>query len=356
MVAALALTGNPSSVHGEGRRARAIVEEAREDVASLVDCEPSRVVFTSGATEANNWVMAQPWRTLATSEVEHDSVRAAVADRSARGVATIALPVNTDGLVAPLAVERIVPDLATPALVSVQLANSETGVIQPVADIARWVAARNWRVHCDATQAAGRIDISMSALGVDYLVLSAHKFGGPKGVGALVLGEGQEIASLLRGGGQELRRRAGTENVAAIAGMGAAARAAKGELAKVAMVARLRDRLEAAVREMTPGVRVVGCTQSRLANTSCLLVPGHAAETLVIRFDLAGVAISAGAACSSGKVGVSPALIAMGIARDDATTAIRVSIGGTTTDGEIEHFLSAWRAIVGDGRQHRAVA
>jgi len=355
MLQALDAVGNPSSVHAEGRGARAILEEAREQVAALVGVRPSQVVFTSGATEANNWVLHAGWDAILVSGIEHDSVLAP-ARTFCREV--IDLPAERSGVVR---VDHVQAALAQRAgrservLLSLQLANNETGVIQPVAEAAALARELGVLVHSDAVQAVGRVPVDFEALGVDFLSLSAHKLGGPKGVGALILRDGLEIAPLIVGGGQERRRRSGTENVAGIAGFGAAAAAARRDLNEQQRIALLRDRLEREAIEIAPEAQVIGREATRLPNTTCLALAGASAETLVIRFDLAGVAVSAGSACSSGKVGASTVLAAMGLPDDLARSAIRVSLGWTTTERDIDAFLAAWSAIAG-GQQHRAVA
>lgn len=350
MLAALEAWGNPSSVHAEGRLARNLVESAREKVATLVGARPSEVVFTSGATEANATVLSQPWGTILLSRMEHDSILAAATaskaqlidlGADARGVARLERLAELAGAIS-----------AKPArsMITLQFANNETGVLQPVAEAAEIARANRIHMHCDAVQAVGRIAVDFRALGLDTLSLSGHKIGGPKGTGALVIHEHADITPLVHGGGQERRRRAGTENVAAIAGFGAAAEVALRSLGEIDRQRGLRDRLEREVRALTPTVRFVGTEVGRLANTSCFALPGRLAETLVIRLDLAGVAVSAGAACSSGKVGASAVLAAMGLPDDVARGAIRVSIGSRTTEADIDTFLAAWAAIARDAR------
>ncbi len=337
MLAALDVAGNASSVHAEGRKARAFIESAREQIAALVNARPSEVVFTSGATESNNWAVTAGWDTVLVAGIEHDSVLAPAAFSA---VHAIELAVSADGIVVLEAADR---EGAT--LVSVQLANNETGVLQPVAEIAASARARGWLVHTDAVQAAGRIPVDFAGLGIDLMSLSSHKLGGPKGIGALVIRDGLDLAPAIRGGGQERRRRSGTENVAAIAGFGAAAAAAARDLDRVAELGALRDRLEAAVACETPSAVVIGSRVPRLANTSCIALPGSAAATTVIRMDLAGVAIGAGAACSSGKLGVSHVMAAMGVAPELAESAIRVSLGWSSEARDIDAFLEAWSII-----------
>jgi cysteine desulfurase len=354
MLDALDTLGNPSSVHAEGRRARAIVEEARERVAALVGVSPAQVVFTSGATEANCAVLRAGWGSILVAGIEHESV---LAPARASGAAIVEVPVDANGRIALSVISSALNRSGSgKSALALQLANNETGVIQPVAEAAAVAREHGICVHSDAVQAAGRMELDFETLGVDTLSLSAHKLGGPKGVGALVLREGFDIAPLVVGGGQERRRRAGTENVAGIAGFGAAASAAKRDLADMGRIAALRDRLESEALAMAPEALAIGSGAERLPNTTCLALPGLSAETLVIRFDLAGVAISAGAACSSGKVGVSPVLTAMGLPEDVARSAIRVSLGWTTTEADVDEFLAAWGSIVGHGGRERAVA
>jgi cysteine desulfurase len=347
MVGAFDVIGNPSSVHAEGRRARALIEAARESVARLVGARPSEVVFTSGASEANSLALWQPWASILTSGIEHESV---LASARAHAGEVVMLLVGRDGRIN---IEEFAGMLASrsfigPALVAVQLANNETGVIQPLAEIAELARVHGIKVHTDTVQAVGRMPIDFAGLDVDTLAISAHKFGGPKGVGALVVRDHIDLVPLLRGGGQERRRRAGTENVAAIAGFGAAAEAALLDLAMVDAVRALRDGLEAELKRLSPAVVIVGESAPRLANTTAVALPGKLAETLVIRLDLAGIAVSAGSACSSGKVGASHVLEAMGLGPDIAANTIRVSLGQTTTKDDIAAFLAAWKAIVGE--------
>src|SRR6185437_4568537 len=250
-------------------RARGIIEAARENVARLVGAKPSEVVFTSGASEANAWVMTQPWATILTSGIEHDSILAPA--RASPGK-VVMLSTSRDGVVRveEIAEYVLTRGIATPAVVALQMANNETGVIQPIAEVAEFARSHGVAVHCDAVQAAGRLPIDFAALGLDTLAISAHKFGGPKGVGALVIRDHLDLVPLLRGGGQERRRRAGTENLAAIAGFGAAAAAALAELDKAAAIAALRDALEAQIRSISPRAIVVGESAPRLCNTTAL--------------------------------------------------------------------------------------
>ena len=349
---ALALTGNPSSVHGSGRTARRLVEDARDAVAALVGAEPAWVVFTSGGTEANNLALrVLPKRApILCSAVEHASVLSVM-----DGI--VEIPVDGDGVVDLGALEALLAGEDTPALVSVMLANNETGVLQPVADVAALAHEHGALVHCDAVQAAGKMAIDFRTLGCDLMSLSAHKIGGPSGVGALVVTSGVEgdlaLIPMLRGGGQERGRRAGTENVPGIAGFGAAARAAREGLTDFARLGRWRERIENRLRQHADS-RVYGFGAPRLANTSCLTMPGVEAETQVIQLDLAGVAVSAGAACSSGKVEPSRVLAAMGVDANEAATAIRVSLGWSTTEDDADKFVEAWIQVYGQAQAHAA--
>ena len=353
MLAALDVVGNPSSPHAEGRRARAIVEDAREQVAALLGARASEVVFTSGGTEGNNAVLAAGWSKILLAGIEHDSVLAPARNSRAR---LVDLPVDQDGVVVREELSRALASASErPALLTLQLANNETGVLQPVAGVAAEAKQHGLAVHTDAVQAAGRVPIDVASLGVDYLTVSAHKLGGPQGSGALVLRGRRALSPLISGGGQERRRRAGTESVAAIAGFGAAAQAARRELAQMPRVGRLQAWLEGQVRSITPEAIIIAEGAARLPNTTDLALPGASAETLVIQFDLAGIAISAGAACASGKVGASHVLAAMGLSAELAGAAIRISLGHGSTQADVARFLDAWTHLAAK-RRPRAVA
>ncbi|MBN9259367.1 MAG: cysteine desulfurase [Hyphomicrobium sp.] len=353
---ALDVQGNPSSVHAEGRRARAVVETAREQVAALIGARPSEIVFTSGATEACATVLAAPWSAILIAGIEHDAVlRPAEAATGQR----VALAVGADGRVdlaevGDKARSAVTEYGAGNILAALQIANNETGVLQPVAEVATAARDAGALVFTDAAQAAGRIPVDFAAIGADFMALSAHKLGGPKGIGALVVRDGRELAPLIRSGGQERRRRGGTENIPGIAGFGAAADVARKTVAEHARIAALRDRLEASLLDTTPEARIVGAGTARLPNTTSIALPGHAAETLVIRFDLAGIAVSAGAACSAGKIGASHVLMAMGLDETTARSAIRISIGPTTTNHDIDRCVAAWREIAAHPRARTA--
>ncbi len=314
MLAAMDVAGNPSSVHAEGRAARAVVERARAQVAEAFGVGAGEVVFTSGATEAAALGLAG--RGMVSAAVEHDCVAAWT---------EAVLPVDGQGLVT----------IAEPGVSAVQAANSETGVVQ---DLPQGVG------FVDAVQAAGKVPFAFGWSGAAMAALSAHKIGGPKGVGALLLAPGVEVAPGLRGGGQESGRRAGTENVVGIAGFGAAAAAAAADLAAGIWdrVAELRDILEKALEAAAPDTIFVGNRSRRLPNTTCVAVPGWKAETQVMQMDLAGFAISAGSACSSGKVRPGRVLAAMGFTPEVAACAVRVSLGPTTTEAEVMAFAEVW--------------
>ncbi len=351
MLAAMDEAGNPSAVHAEGRAARAIVERARADVAALAGCEPGQVVFTSGASEANTMAFARLWRGSGFfAATEHESV---VAAAHWGALHDEALPVDRAGRlrrdhplfhgVGPVSDDPAIPEGV--AVLSVAAANGETGVIDPSEDVFRIAKARGARPHCDATQAVGRIAFSFRESGAATGALSAHKIGGPKGVGAFIHDDREHPHPLVRGGGQEEGWRAGTENVIGIAGFAAAARAAKAELEAGAWerVAELRNILESRLEDEAPDLIIFGKEAPRLPNTSCFAVPGWAGETQVMAMDLAGFAVSAGSACSSGKVArASRVLLAMGFDETTASSAIRVSLGPTNTEAEVLAFAEAW--------------
>ena len=350
MAAAWEVAGNPSSVHAEGRQARRLVEDARAAVAAAVSARPQDVVFSSGGTEANALALTPglrrtaggPVRRLLVSAIEHTSVLSG-GRFSAEAIGTI--KVTGSGLVdLDHLRDRLAGD--APALVSVMLANNETGAIQPVAEVADMVHAAGGLLHVDAIQAFGKIPFYIKSMRADLITLSAHKIGGLKGVGALVMvEEAQGLEPLLRGGGQELGRRAGTENVAGIAAFGAAVRAAMAALEDDAeRLQGLRNRLEAGLKA-TPGMILFAADAPRLPNTTLFTVLGLKAETAVIGFDLGGIAVSSGSACSSGKVQPSHVLAAMGFGRELAEGAVRLSLGWSTSEADIDLALEAWRKL-----------
>jgi cysteine desulfurase len=355
LIAALDLPGNASSVHREGRAARGEIDRARDAVSALVGAKPANVVFTSGGTEAAAMVlrpglrrhkMGQGATLLLVSATEHPCVL------SGHGFvpdAVETIPVDADGIVdlgwlATRLAGHQSDASGGPALVSVQLANNETGVIQPVAEIANMAHQHGALLHCDAVQALGRIPVDTAALGVDALTLSAHKMGGPKGVGATVLADGVTMAeALIRGGGQERSRRAGTENIPAIAGFGAAAREIAGSLAdESSRLAALRDDFEARLMAIAPASTIFGKHVARLPNTSAFAIPGLKAQETLILLDLAGVSVSSGAACSSGKVSPSHVLRAMDVADEISACALRISFGWSSCEADVELALQGF--------------
>jgi cysteine desulfurase len=352
MAVAWELSGNPSSVHAEGRQARRLVEEARASIAAAVGALPRNVVFASGGTEANALALAPglrrgagaPVERLLVSAIEHASVLAG-GRFPAEAIGTVGVTssglVDLDGLRAAL-------EEGPPALVSVMTANNETGAVQPVAEATEIVHAAGGLLHVDAIQAFGKIPFDINVVNADLATLSAHKIGGPKGVGAVVLAEGVlGLAPVLRGGGQEQGRRAGTENVAGIAGFGAAARAAMATQADDAIrLESLRNRLENGLRQ-TSDIIIFSENTLRLPNTTLFTVPGLKAETAVIGFDLAGIAVSSGSACSSGKVQPSHVLEAMGFGPELAQGAVRLSLGWSTSAAEVDYCIEAWRKLAG---------
>jgi cysteine desulfurase len=350
MAQAWDISGNPSSVHAEGREARRLVEDARTIVARAVGAQAQNVVFTSGGTEANSLALTpglrhggMPAQRLLVSAIEHASVLAG-GRFPADAIRTIG--VTRSGVIDLERLRALLADGGPPALVSVMLANNETGAIQPVAEVAEIVHAAGGVLHVDAIQAFGKIPFDLASTGADLLTLSAHKLGGPKGAGALVLAEGLSgLEPLLRGGGQEKGRRAGTENVADIAGFGAATKAALAVMAAdAARLQGLRDRLETGLRSV-PDAIIFSEDVERLPNTVLFTAPGLKAETAVIGFDLAGIGVSSGSACSSGKVQPSHVLQAMGFGPELAQGAVRLSMGWSTSQTHVDSALEAWRKL-----------
>ena len=336
---ALTVAGNASSVHHAGRAARRLLEGARASVASLVGARPDEVVFTSGGTEANALALrAFPDRRILASAIEHDSVLA-----NAPGA--VRVPATRDGLVDLSTLEQLLAADKRPALVSLMFANNETGAIQPIAEAAQIAHRYGALIHCDGVQGVGRQPLDMRRLGCTLMTLSAHKLGGPMGVGALVVAGGWDIAPLICGGGQERGRRAGTENVPAIAGFGAAASAAMADAATWVTVGMLRVQVEHRLAAIAPDAVIYAAAAPRLPNTICISMPGVPAATQVMALDLAGVMVSAGAACSSGKVRRSHVLDAMGVPEREAECAIRISLGWNTSSAEIDHLVEAWGAL-----------
>ena len=350
MAAAWDLAGNPSSVHAEGRQARRLVEGARAAISGAVGARPQDLVFTSGGTEANALALTpglrrgvgEPAQRLLVSAIEHTSVLSG-GRFPPEAIGTI--QVTGSGLIDIDHLRRLLA-VGRPALVSVMLANNETGALQPVGEVADIVHEAGGLLHVDAIQALGKIPFDIKSLRADLITFSAHKVGGPKGVGALVLAEEtQGLEPLLRGGGQELGRRAGTENVAGIAAFGAATTAAMAALAgDISRLHALRERLENGLQQ-TSGMIVFSAEVPRLPNTTLFTVPGLKAETAVIGFDLGGIAVSSGSACSSGKVQPSHVLAAMGFGKELAQGAVRLSMGWSTSEADIDLTLEAWRKL-----------
>jgi cysteine desulfurase len=347
---ALLACGNPSSVHRAGRAARQSLSAARAAVGAAINLPPEgRIVFTSGGTEANHLALKGMRRPVLRSAIEHDSVRAAVPDAAI-------IPVDAQGRIDLAVVERLLSACAEPPLVSVMAANNETGVLQPIAELVRVAHAAGALVHCDAIQAIGKIPFDMAALGVDLVSISAHKFGGPMGVGALAIGPGLDITALQTGGGQEQNLRAGTENLPAIAGFAAAIGLAVAELDSFARLSILRDRMEAEMASVEPEAIFVGQDARRLPNTSTVALPGMESEIQIMSLDLAGIGVSAGAACSSGKVRPSHVLAAMGLPESVARTAIRISLGRDSDDAAIDRLLTAWTVLARRAQTKRIAA
>ncbi|MBD9387882.1 cysteine desulfurase [Agrobacterium sp. AGB01] len=348
------LSGNPSSVHKEGRAARMAVESARRNVANLVGAQASHVVFTSGATEAANLVLTPDYKMgrsalrigkLYVSAIEHPAVREG--GRFSKDNVT-EVPVTSDGVLDLDALKKLLEDHDKTTglpMVAVMLVNNETGIVQPVAEAARLVHAAGGLMVVDAVQAAGRLPIDIQALDADFLFVSSHKIGGPKGVGALVTrGEAMMPKALIHGGGQEKGHRSGTENTTAIIGFGAAAAfVLDGLVERNAAIATLRERLETGMRKAAVDVIIHGAEVERVANTTFFTLPSLKAETGQIAFDIEGIALSAGSACSSGKVGESHVLTAMG--KDPKLGGLRISLGVSTSEAEIDQALAAFEKI-----------
>ena len=345
--------GNASSVHHFGQQAKAVLDEARSAVASLISAEPSEVVFTSGGTESDNFALRgvaealEPTgrRHLIASSIEHEAVLVTLRALARRGWRTTLLSVDQSGIVKPEALADALTDES--AIVSIMHANNEIGTIQPIAELARLAHARGALFHSDAVQSIGKIPVDVRALGVDLLSLSAHKFNGPKGVGALWIKRGARVTSVMTGGKHERSRRAGTENVPGIAGLGAAAQLAAKKLgSESARLAALRNRLEEEILKKVPGTAVNGAREPRVPNTTNISFDGVEAESLLIALDLEGVAVSTGSACSSGTLEPSHVLRAMGLPSPRTQNSIRMSLGAGNTDAEVDFVVSKLPAIV----------
>ena len=345
--------GNPSSVHHFGQRAKAVVDEARSAVAVLIGADPPEIVFTSGGTEGDNIAIrgvaealeATGRRHLIASAIEHEAVLNTVKALAKRGWKTTLLPVDESGIVSPESLRAALTD--DTALVSVMHANNEIGTIQPIAELARLAHERGALFHTDAVQSAAKIPVDVKALGVDLLSVSAHKFYGPKGVGAIWIRRGLRLLPPTTGGKQERSRRAGTENVPGIVGMGVAAQAALRKMQEEATrTAALRDRLEEGIVKAVPGTVINGTREARVPNTTNISFDRCEAESLLIALDLAGVAVSTGSACSSGTLEPSHVLKAMGFPPHRTQNSIRFSLGAANTDADIDRVIAALPAIV----------
>jgi len=345
--------GNPSSVHHFGQQAKAAIDEARTDAANLIGAEPSEVLFTSGGTEADNIAIRGAAEALETtgrrhlvaSAIEHEAVLNTLKALAKRGWRTTLLAVDQSGVVSAAALREALAD--DTAVVSVMHANNEIGTVQPVAELARAAHERGALFHTDAVQSAGKIAVDVKTLGVDMLSIAAHKFYGPKGVGALWIRRGLRVMPILTGGRQERSRRAGTENVSGIVGMGVAARIASGKMAEEGRrLSALRDRLEAGILGAVPGTVVNGSIGARVPNTTNISFDRIEAESLLIALDLQGVAVSTGSACSSGTLEPSHVLKAMGFNAHRTQNSIRFSLGAANTEAEIDRVIGVLPGIV----------
>lgn len=331
---------NASSIHGSGRKARGLIEAARENISNLMNAKNAKIIFTASGTESNNMALrGHDKYKILVSNIEHSSIFKI-------GVHANIIPVNSDGIVDVIALERILRQYAGErVLVSVMLANNETGVIQPVRKIADIVHQHGGLVHTDAAQCFGKIDVDIAALGADMLTISSHKLSGPHGTAALVALKHAPLHSLIFGGGQEQGYRAGTENVAAIHGFGVAAQEAEKSVIAMKSITILRNMIEEEIKHIAPNAVIFGEKATRLPNTSMIYMPDVTSETQVMHFDMAGIEVSAGSACSSGKVETSHVLLAMGVKPEIAKCAIRVSLGNTNTMQDAEKFITAWKEL-----------
>ncbi len=333
--------GNPSSVHAYGRKAKARLEAARASIAQAINCRPQMVIFTSGGTEANNMaVFSCGKKRLITTNAEHDSLRS-VADRF-NGEVDI-MPVNEDGLIDFNELKQSLKKKSEHTVLSILYANNETGVLQDVPAIVEIAHAAGALVHIDAIQALGKVQIDFMGLGVDMMSISAHKIGGPQGVGALIARENLPIKSVILGGGQEVGRRGGTENIAGIAGFGLAASMIPASLEKMKSLAAWRDEMEEKLSRHAPGARFLGKNVSRLPNVSSIYMPDVSSETQVMNFDLDKICISAGSACSSGKVKASHVCLAMTGDEKIASSTIRMSLGWNSEYSDVGAFIASWK-------------
>ncbi len=351
MLACFDAPGNPSSVHGAGRRASSQIAKARKILGYTLGAHPPDLVFTSGGTEANNLALlglakANNCTHIYVSAVEHSCIRQAA---MASGLPVEFIPVTANGVIDLDVLQMHLDDLSHEAcpLLALMAANNETGVIQPVQKATRMMYTANGHIHVDAVQAFGKMPVNLAVMGVDSLAVSAHKIGGPMGVGALVLTHGTKLAPMVFGGGQESGYRGGTENVPGIAGFAAATEAAIKDLDACDSIEMLRDHVQTRLLDIAPDALVVGGDAPRLCNTLCLATPGFTADTQLMAMDIAGFSISSGSACSSGKVRASVVMLAMNLPGDLASCAVRISLGKNTTRDELDAFADAWGEAYG---------
>ena len=344
--------GNPSSIHHFGQRSKALIDQARSAVAALIGADPSEITFTSGGTESDNMAIRGTAESLEktrphliASAIEHEAVLNTLKALARRGFRTTLLPVGESGIVAPEALADALTDETS--IVSVMHANNEIGTIQPVTELARLAKARGAVIHSDAVQSAGKIRVDVKALGVDLLSISAHKFHGPKGIGAIWIRRGVRLPSIATGGKQERGRRAGTENVAGIVGMGVAAEIARATMVEEgARLSSLRDRLEEGILRAVPGTVVNGVRSPRVPNTTNISFDRVEAESLLIALDLEGIAVSTGSACSSGTLEPSHVLKAMGFPPHRTQNSIRFSLGTSNSQSDVDHVIAVLPGLV----------
>lgn len=336
IIAALEIVGNPSSVHRYGRTVRQRVELSRQIIADYFAILPQQIIFTSGATEANNIILKGFKGPVIVSAVEHDSVRLARED-------AFICPVDSQGIINLTVLDQMLRTQTQPCLVSLMWANNETGVIQPLEEATAIARHHGALIHCDIAQAVGKIALNWDALNVDYATFSGHKIGAPTGIGAILFHPKAPLFPLQKGGGQEKYFRPGTENVLGILGLGTAISVCSSDDWQT--ISCLRNTIEKNLLAFCPAITIFGHATARLPNTSNLTMPGVKSDTQVMDFDLQGIAVSAGAACSSGKVKTSPVLLAMGVSAKQAETAIRISLAPTTQNHEIEVFMAAWQKL-----------
>ena len=337
MLQKMSFPGNASAIHKAGRAAKRDIEEARQKIARLVNAGPQAViVFTSGATEANNLVLkGSGAERILVSAIEHPSVLQACSDKEI-------IPVLPTGMIDLAALDKMLENNDRATLISVMLVNNETGIIQPIDKVMEIAKRRGALVHTDAVQAAGRLPLDLQKMGVDYMTLSAHKIGGPQGAGCLIMSNCVSVAPQINGGNQEKNMRAGTENVAAIAGFGVAAELAVQEMAVFQKLDVLRDKVESELQKIAPALRIFGKDVPRVTNTTMFALPGASSETQLITLDLAGICVSNGSACASGTVKASHVLKAMGVSEAEASSSLRISLGWNSTEKDVDYFIRKW--------------